>query len=152
MAAGGMDFVNFAFGYGGGDFGIERLLFGVLRGSAFGYFDWLLGFRLRGRVDKRELFGAGIDENHGDGGHAQRLARLGAGKNHVFHARAAQRLGGLLTEDPTDGVTQVRLAASIRPDHGRDSAPVKFELRAVAEGLESLEFDLFQLQQMTPLY
>ena len=48
----------------------------------------------------------------------------GAGEDHIFHARAAQALGRLLAQHPTDGVAQVRFAATIRSDDGRDPRPL----------------------------
>ena len=94
----------------------------------------------------RGSFGFWIDENHGDGGHAQGFSGLGAGENHVFHAGAAEGFGGLLAEDPADGVTQVGFAASVGTDDCGDTAPVEPEFGAVAEGFEALEFDLFKFQ------
>jgi hypothetical protein len=52
----------------------------------------------------------------------------------------------LFAEDPADGVTQVGLATTVGTYYGGDATPVEAELGTVAEGLEALEFDLFQLQ------
>jgi hypothetical protein len=65
-------------------------------------------------------------------GHAERRARLGAGKDHVLHFAAAQRLGRLLAEHPADAVEDVAFAAAVGPDNGGDSG-VKFEGGAVRE-------------------
>ncbi len=46
----------------------------------------------------------GVDQGHGDGGHAERFPVARAGEDHVFHASAAQAFGGLFAEHPTDGV------------------------------------------------
>ena len=37
-------------------------------------------------------------------GHPQRLAAIGAAKNHIRHLAATQGLGRLLTQDPTNGI------------------------------------------------
>src|SRR5262249_1719848 len=63
------------------------------------------------------------------------------------HAGAAERLGGLLAEHPTDGVADVALAAAVGPDDGGDALAVKTQFGLVAERLESLEFDTLQFQQ-----
>jgi hypothetical protein len=56
----------------------------------------------------------------------------------LLHLRAADGRGALLAQHPADGVTDVRLAAAVRPDNRRD-AIVKGEFRAIREGLEPLE-------------
>ena len=45
-----------------------------------------------------------VDEGERDLGHAGGLALTGAGEDDVFHLDAAEGLGGLLAEDPGDGV------------------------------------------------
>ena len=56
--------------------------------------------------------------------------------------RAPRRLlARLLAQHPTDGIAEVGLAAAVRPDDGGDAGAVEPHLGAVAEGLESLEFD-----------
>ena len=57
----------------------------------------------------------GIHQRHGDRSHAQRLAISRAGEDDVFHPRAAQALGRLLAEHPTDGVAQIRFSAPFGP-------------------------------------
>ena len=59
------------------------------------------------------------------------LRSRGAGEDHVFHARAAQALGGLLAEHPTDGVAQVGLAAAVGAHDGGDAAAVEPQFGAV---------------------
>ena len=102
---------------------------------------------LRGGIPSLHV---GIDQGHGDVGHAERLAVARAGEDHVFHAGAAQALGGLLAEHPTDGVADVGFAAAVGADNGGDARPVEPQFGAVAEGLESLEFDAFEFQQSSP--
>ena len=87
------------------------------------------------------LVNFGIHQGHGHVGHAERLAVAGAGENHVFHAGAAQALGRLFAEHPTDGIADVGLAAAVRTDDGGDALPVEAQLGALAKALESLQFD-----------
>ena len=90
-----------------------------------------------------------VHQGHGDVCHAERLAVAGSGENHVLHAGAAQGLGRLFAQHPTDGIADVRLAAAVRPHDGGDALAVEAQLGALAEGLESLEFDAFEFQQST---
>jgi len=83
----------------------------------------------------------GIDEGHSDLCHAERLAIPRPGKDHVLHASAAQALGRLFAEHPSDGVAQVRLAAAVRADHRRQAAARKTHLGAVAKRLKPLDFN-----------
>src|SRR5207245_2066409 len=76
-------------------------------------------------------------------GHGQRLARLAAGEDHVFHRRAAQALHALLPEHPRDRVRDVALAAAVGTDDARD-APLERDLLPVAEGLEADDLDLLK--------
>src|SRR5581483_6385731 len=79
-------------------------------GGVVGYL--VLDIDLGGGVEVGAAVDVGIDERGRDLGHAGGLAVAGAGEDHVFHAGAAQRLGRLLTQDPGDGVRDVRLAAA----------------------------------------
>ena len=54
-------------------------------------------------------------------GHAQRLAAIGAIENHIGHLAAAQRLGRLLAQYPTDSVGDIGLTTPIGADDGRDA-------------------------------
>ena len=56
----------------------------------------------------------------------------------VRHLAAAQALGGLLAEHPTDGIADVALAAAVGADNGGDPFPIEAEFGAIAEALESL--------------
>jgi hypothetical protein len=94
------------------------------RAGTLRYLDWLLGL-WAGVVDEGQLLRFGVDQHHGDGGHAQGLRDLVPAKI-TSSMRAPRRLtGGLLAEDPADGVAQIRLAAAVGADDGRDAAPVK---------------------------
>ena len=93
------------------------------------------GLELVGRVFVVDV---GIHQGHGDVGHAEGLAVARSGEDDVFHAGAAEALGGLLAEHPTDGIADVALAAAVRADDGGDAFPVEAQLGAVAEAFESL--------------
>ena len=51
-------------------------------------------------------------------GHAHRFASVRAGENHIGHFAAAQCLGRLFAEHPTDGVGDIGFAAPVRADDG----------------------------------
>ena len=85
-----------------------------------------------------------IGEGHRDLGHAERRAGIGAGEDDVGHLAAAQRLGGLLAEDPADGVEDVRFAAAVRADHA-GHALVEIEDRLRGERLEAAELERFEV-------
>ena len=51
----------------------------------------------------------------------KRLAPIRAVEDDIGHLAAAQRLGRLLAQDPTDGVRDIGLAAPIGADDGRDA-------------------------------
>jgi hypothetical protein len=84
----------------------------------------------------RFLVKHGIDQRHGDGGHAQGLAVARAGEDDVFHAGAAQAFRRLFAEHPTDGIAQVGFATAVGAYDGSDAAAIEAELRAVTEGFE----------------
>jgi hypothetical protein len=44
----------------------------------------------------------------------------------------------LFTQDPTDGIAQVGLAAPVGADYRRDTAAIKAQLSFVTKGFESL--------------
>ena len=97
----------------------------------------------------RAFVGFGVDHGERDLGHAQRLALARAGEDHVLHVRAAQGLGALLTQDPTDPVEDVGLAAPIWSHHDGDAGSRHGELRAIAEAFEAEDVDLFQFQHVS---
>src|SRR6478609_8092365 len=90
----------------------------------------------------------GIDHGDGDRRHAERLAVACAGEYDVFHPAAAEALGGLLAEHPTNGVAQIGFAASIGSDYGCDAGTVETHFRFIAEGFESLDFNAFKFKQL----
>ena len=88
----------------------------------------------------------GIDHRHRDRGHPDRLAFARTGEDHVFHPAAAQALGALLAENPTDGVAEVRFAAAVRTDNGRDAGAVK-RISSGRKRLKPLDFNALELEQ-----
>ena len=77
-----------------------------------------------------------VGEGDGHLGEAEGLARVGAVEHHVHELRAADRRRALFAEHPADGVGDVRLAASVRPDDG-DHARLERQARTVGEGFET---------------
>ena len=129
VGLGGFDVHDFGSGIGGGR--------GVRRESG----------RLGGGEQGRFL-GEGVDEHHGDRGHTDGFARFGAGEDDVFHAGAAQAAGGLLAEDPADGIAEIGFTTAIGADDGGDAVPGEAQFGAVAERLKTLEFDFPQLEHV----
>ena len=82
-----------------------------------------------------------------DLGHAGGLALARAGKDHVGHVRAAQALGALLAQHPADGVGDVRFAATVRTNDGRNAVTGELEFGAVAKRFEAQNLELFEFQQ-----
>src|SRR5439155_19819798 len=62
-----------------------------------------------------------VAEGQLDFGEPDRLSRLRAVEDQVFHALAAERLRALLAERPAHGLAYIRLSASVRPDDARDA-------------------------------
>lgn len=89
------------------------------------------GGELRRKGDPRAI----QDEAHL--GHRGRGAVLGAGEDHVGHALAAQVARALLAHHPHDGVDDVALTATVRPDDTRHTR-FKGENGAIEERLEAL--------------
>src|SRR5689334_5534170 len=80
--------------------------------------------------------------------HSRGLALASTGKDHIFHAHAAQALGGLLTQHPGNSVRDVRLTAPIGPHHGGNAFAGELQLRAITEGLESEDLQLLKFEQL----
>lgn len=99
--------------------------------------------RLR-RNDARNSVG---NQGHRHRCHSQRLFGARAGEDYIFHPRAAQTLGRLLPQDPTDSVTEVGFSTTVRPDHGSYAAAVKLHFRSVVERLEPMNLDTLKFQQ-----
>ncbi len=78
--------------------------------------------------------------------HPQRPLRLAAVEDDVLHPIAAQGARPLLPQDPGDGVTDVALAAAVRPDHGGD--PLReLEQGPAVERLEADDLHPVELQE-----
>ena len=77
-------------------------------------------------------------------GVGQLFALFGAVEDDVLHAAAAQLTGVLLAQHPLDRVADIAFARSIGADDAGDAA-VKDHLGALREGLEAVNFQLFQL-------
>ena len=97
---------------------------------------------------RAQILAAG--EGEGDLGKPLSPAPLGAAEDHVLHPAPPKLPGGLLPQNPADGVGQVGLAAAVGPHNGGDGM-VEGEHRLVGKGLEALEFQCFQLQAPPPL-
>ena len=137
----GLSFLDGAFRFRrrlGADFGFIPVFFGR---------KFVLNLNLGGRIRVRPSINFGIDQSQGHFRHSGGIAVAGAGEDHVFHARAAQRLGRLLTEHPGDGVGDVRLAAAVRADDGGDAFAMEFQFGAIAERLESQNLQLLEFEQ-----
>src|ERR1035437_6992686 len=102
-----------------------------------------------GNFDARcaQTFFADAAERERDFAHAHRLATVRAVEDHVRHFAAAQRLGRLLAEHPADGVGDVRFAATVRADDGRD-AGLKIQRRLVREGLEAKNREILKIHNL----
>ena len=68
---------------------------------------------------------------------SRRLPCVAAAEDDVFHPLAAQALGALLAHHPGDGVSDIALAAAVRPDNGRHAA-IERQLGSIREGLEAV--------------
>src|SRR6185312_13217616 len=82
----------------------------------------------------------GVVEDQFDRGLPHRLARVGAGENHVGERIAAQAAGCALTHHPADRVDDVGFAAAVGADHA-DHVARQMQGGRVHEGLETGEFD-----------
>ena len=102
--------------------------------------------------DIRSSMGRRVRHGQGDLRHAQRLALAGAGEDDVFHAGAAQALGALFAQDPTDGIAQVGFSAAVRTHYGRNAGTVEAHLGAIVKRLEALDIDALKLEQNLALH
>ena len=73
--------------------------------------------------------------------HPERLAKARSAEDHVLHAVAANRSGPLFSEDPADGLDNVRLAAAVGTYDGGDP-PAEGDLDLGQERLEPENFDI----------
>ena len=77
-----------------------------------------------------------IGESDRDLCEPDRRPRLAAVENNVGHLVAAERLGRLFPQHPTDGIEHIGFAAAVRPNNGRD-AFVKIENGLIGKRLEA---------------
>ena len=92
----------------------------------------------------RALIGLGIDQRERYFSHAGGLAVTRAGKDHVFHAHAAQTFGRLLAQHPGNRVRNIGFSAPVGAHHGGNAFARKLQFRAITEGLESKDLQLLE--------
>ena len=77
-----------------------------------------------------------------------RRTRIGAGENHIFHARTAHGFIRGLAHHPTQGFQQIGFAAAIRPDnagHAGQNVEVNgFDERFEAGQAQTIKFHLLR--------
>ena len=84
-------------------------------------------------------------QGEGDLGKALAAAGLGPAEDHILHLAPPEGFGGLLPQNPADGVGEVGLSAAVGPHDGGDGM-LEGEDRPVRKGLEPLQFQRFQPQ------
>ena len=84
-------------------------------------------------------------EREADLGEPQGLALVGSVEDDFLHRAAAQGLGALLAQHPGDGLGQIALAATVRPDDRRDPGREVTHHR-LDEGLEAVDFQAFEFE------
>ena len=89
-------------------------------------------------------FRRAISEIQGDFGKTERLAGLGAVENNISHLTAAERFGGLFTQNPSDGVADIGFPTTIGADNGSD-AFVKIKDCFVGERLKAEELERLKM-------
>jgi hypothetical protein len=137
-------------GFGDGLLGLCRVLLteaGFVPVGGAGFVDDDFGFPVKAGA----VVDLGIDKGEGDLGHSGRLAVAGTGEDDVLHLDAAEGFGGLLAQNPCDGVGDVGLAAAVGADYGGDAFAGELDLGAITKGLESEYLNLLELEQMRPL-
>jgi hypothetical protein len=87
-----------------------------------------------------------VQEGEGHLGHPEGTGGVGTGEDHVLERLASKEGGGVLPEDPADGVDDVRLAAAVRADDRRDPGG-KIKRCLVVERLEPDQFQFFQFHR-----
>ena len=92
-------------------------------------------------VDRQPARGIVEDKRNVSHTHARPL--LAAREDHVLGALAAQGAIALLTQDPAQGIGDVRLAAAVRADDGR-YAGIEHKLSARGKGFVALEYELLE--------
>src|SRR5579884_3480193 len=81
-----------------------------------------------------------VVERQRDFGHPERLARVVAGEDDVFHSLRAQAARRLLAEHPADRVDQIRFAGAVGTDDG-GRAVDEVERRRFGERFEAEDFE-----------
>ena len=84
-----------------------------------------------------------VAERELDAGPAGGFAQARAVEDHVLHRLAAQLAGLALAEHPAHRIHDVRLAATVRPDHA-DELARQLEVGRLGEGFEAGELDRIQ--------
>ena len=117
-----------------GHLAVDEVLAGAVAVDAAADLDF---FRVHGEE------AAGVVEHDGGLGHAKALEGRRTIEDDVRHFAAAERLGGLLAEQPADRVHDVAFAGAVGPDNAGDPGR-EVETRFVGERLEPDEFEPFQ--------
>ena len=94
-----------------------------------------------------ELFFA-VGQQQRDLAHLRGLTGIRALENHVLHLAAAQRLGGLLAEHPTNGVGHIGFTAAIGPYDG-GHAGLEAQGGGIGERLETVKFERFEIHAVS---
>ena len=88
-----------------------------------------------------------VEEQHHLGGVARR-PRVGAGEDHVVHARGAQRLVRGLAHHPAQRLDQIGFAAAVRADHA-GQAVLDVEVGRLDEGFEPEQTQLVEFHSLS---
>ncbi len=96
------------------------------------------------QIGRPELLLIHIADREGDLRHGERTAGLGAVKNNISHLSAAERLGGLLSQNPADGIGYVGFAAAVGTDNSGDA---RREVQAclICKGFETEYCQILQI-------
>jgi hypothetical protein len=86
----------------------------------------------------------GVVHHEGNFSHAHRRARIGTQEDHLIRAATSQSAWALLAQDPSNGFSDVTLAAAIWSCQDRD-IPVEEKCRLIGEALESNYFQTAKL-------
>ena len=92
-----------------------------------------------------------LAERQGDVGHAQGRVLGVAVEDDVLGPVAAERFDAGPAENPQHGVDEVAFSGAVRADDGRDPG-MEGDFRALGEGLEALQFELFNAHEIWTLF